>query len=159
MQRLILLTLLLILTSFTKDEGLLTYCNARFAFCIEYPKSFNKLPPSENGDGLIFLSQDKQTEIRAFGSLAIENYDRLKQVFSLSANDIKLTYKMITEEWFVFSGITRDGKIIYQKTRRRKIKYMGEPGTFVFQTLMITYPSSQRKIYEEYCLQVAGSFD
>jgi len=157
--KIFILPFLIVLINFINEDGLVTYCNSRFSFCIKYPKSFVKQPSPENGDGLIFLSKDKETEILAFGSLVIEGLDPLEQEYKLSTNDINLTYKFITKKYFIISGTTKAGKIVYRKTCKRKINYMGEPGTYVFQTLMITYPTSQINIYETFCSYISKSLN
>lgn len=134
-----------------------SYCNARFSFCIEYPSTFIRLPPPENGDGLIFQSVDKKTEIRAFGSLAVEDFDKLSQEYALATSDIKVTYKKNSKNWFIIAGITDQGKVLYRKTCKRKVDYMGQPSTSVFQTLMIEYPKSQEEFYKNYCEKIVES--
>jgi len=128
-------------------------------FCVEYPANFIRLPPPENGDGLSFQSADKKTEIRAFGSVAIEDFDKLSQEYALPTNDIKMTYKKIYKNWFIICGITSQGKVMYRKTCKRKVNYMGQPGTLVFQTLMIEYPKSQVGLYKSYCAMIAESLN
>jgi hypothetical protein len=75
----------------------------------------------------------------------------------MASGDIQLTYKKITKDWFVFSGVDKAGKIVYRKTVKKKINYMGDEGVAVFQTLMITYPASQNKLYAPYCSVIAKS--
>jgi hypothetical protein len=133
------------------------YCNSRFDFCIEYPKSFDGQPEPESNDELIFLSSDKNTEIQAFGSLAVEDFDKLKQEFKTATSGINITYKKITIDWFVFSGIDKKGKIVYRKTIKRKIDYFNQGNKYVFQTLMITYPPSEQNLYESYCTKILRS--
>ena len=133
------------------------YCNARFDFCVKFPKDFQKQPEPENGDGASFVSQDKKSNILAFGRLAVEDLDRIEQEFEISSKDIKLTYRMVKDNWFIFSGLDLKGNIVYQKTTKKKIIYFGNPGTDVFQTLIITYPSDQTKKLEPYCKVISKS--
>lgn len=74
---------------------------------------------------MVFLSADKKAEIRAFGRLAIEDFDRLDQEFESATGQLKLIYKHITKDWFVVSGINEKGNIVYCKTRKKIIDYMG----------------------------------
>jgi hypothetical protein len=133
------------------------YCNTRFDFCINCPASFISQPTPRNDDGLIFLSQDNNAEIRTFGSLAIGDFDKLQKEFTMASGDIQLTYKKFTKDWFVFSGVDKAGKIVFRKTVKKKINYMSDEGVAVFQTLMITYPASQNKLYAPYCSVIAKS--
>ena len=157
MRNFLIIPILILIFSFKSSNTFDTYCNTRFDFCIEYPHLFKRQPAPTNGDGLIFLSPDKNTEIRAFGRLAVEDLGRLDQEFQISTEDLKLVYKKITKNYFIFSGFTKQGKIAYGKTIRKKIVYMGQTGTYVFQSLMITYPNLQNKLYEPYCRKISTS--
>jgi hypothetical protein len=75
----------------------------------------------------------------------------------MASGHMQLTYKKITKDWFVFSGVDKAGRIVYRKTVKKKINYMGDAGAAVFQTLMITYPASQNKLYAPYCSVIAKS--
>jgi hypothetical protein len=154
-KNILILFLFLITTGFR--PGYKKYCNARFNFCISYPSDFTKLPESENGDGRIFISKDKKAEIRMYGSLAVEEYETLIQHFAIQSSGLRLSFKSIKVSSYIFSGTGEDGKIIYQKTVKRGIEYMGSKNTDVFQTLRISYPPDQKKKYESYCAVIAKS--
>ena len=144
--------------SIQNKEEYLEYCNDSFGFCIKYPKDFLKQPESGNRDGTTFLSKDKFSKIWAYGRLAIEGLDEIKQEFDIATEGIKLTYKVIGDNWFIFSGVNSNGVIIYQKTCKKKIEYFGSTDTYAFQTLRISYPLNQKKQYESYCKLIAKSF-
>jgi hypothetical protein len=156
MKRFAIIILLFICNSFV-EKGFKRYCNSRFAFCIQYPAAFRPQPPPEDNDGLIFLSPDSKAEIRAFGNLAIKGYDESAQQYSLAVLDTRITYKVVAKDWFVFSGVDKDGNIVYRKTRKAKVNYLGAPKTEVFQTLMITFPNSQKSVYQPYCQLISNS--
>lgn len=153
-----LLALIFTGAAFTPQDDYSSYCNARFSFCIKYPKAFQKGKEADNGDGAVFTSKDKKTEIRGYGSLAVEDFDKLEQRFKLATETLTVTYKTMKADWFVFSGTDGSGNIIYQKTVKKKIDYFGDAGTPVFQTLRISYPAEQQKNYGEYCRVIAKSF-
>ena len=157
MRKFLFIPILILIFSFTSYKEFDTYCNSRFDFCIEYPNVFKSQISPTNGDGLIFISPDKNAEIRAFGRLAVEDLDKLGQEFEIASTDIKFTYRKIAKNWFIFSGINKQGKMVYQKTIKKKITYMGQAGTYVFQSLMITYPVVQKKFYESYCTKISKS--
>jgi hypothetical protein len=73
------ISFLILANNIVGDSLCKKYCNARFDFCVEYPASFVSMPPPANNDGLTFLSTDKKTKIPAFGSLAVEDFDRIDQ--------------------------------------------------------------------------------
>jgi len=154
------LSLFFLIASGFQSKGLEEYCNGRFGFCIQYPSGFTGQGEAGNGDGQRFLSKDKQAEITTYGMLVLEEInDDLKEQFLSVTKDIQVSYKVIKPNWFVFSGLTKDGKIIYQKTVMKKINYMDEekPETMVQQTLMITYPKSQQHLYGNYCGVISKS--
>ncbi len=77
----------------------------------------------------------------------------------VSATDkVKIHYKVMKGSWFIFSGVDTAGNIIYQKTVKKAVNYMGDPGTEVFQTVRISYPPSQQNEYKDYCGIIAKSF-
>ncbi len=154
----ILLFLFFVAVSFKPQDDYATYCNSRFAFCIKYPKGFGKGKESQNADGATFTSKDGKAEIRAYGSLAIEGFDKLDQQFKSATEGVTLTYKTVKADWFVFSGTDGSGNFIYQKIVKKKIEYYGNKGTAVFQTVRIKYPAGQQKNYQEYCKVMAKSF-
>ncbi len=136
------------------------YCNARFSFCVQYPPGFEGLGESENGDGQIFRSKDKLAEIRAYGAMVVEDLNEtVFDEFQLATRNVSVSYKVVKPDWFIVSGLDKEGDIVYQKTVRKKIAYMGEeqPATDVYQTLMITYPKSQQDKYASYCRVISKS--
>jgi len=99
----------------------------------------------------------KKDGVRIFGRLAIEGLDQLKQEYGFAGGGLKITYKKITRDHFIISGLNKKGDIVYRKTVKKKITYQGQPGTEVFQTLMITYTGADRTKYENYCRYISGS--
>jgi hypothetical protein len=79
------------------------------------------------------------------------------QHFNTATEDFKLSYRIIKKDWYIFSAADSKGNIIYQKTIKKKIDYMGEKNTYVFETLRISYPANQSKQYEAYCKLIAKS--
>lgn len=135
------------------------YCNARFQFCIDYPKDFTAQSESDNGDGCVIISNDEKTEIRTYGSLENEEINNLTQELKFLNKESKITYKLIGKNYFIVSGINKDGKIFYRKTKLTKLNnYFNTGPAKVLQTLTITYPKSQADQYANYCKLIASSF-
>ncbi len=137
------------------------YCNDRFSFCISYPEGFTGEGEAGNGDGQIFMSKDKEAEIRAYGELVLEEVnDNFSEVYASAAKRMEVSYKVVKQDWFVISGLDKNGKIVYRKTVKRKVRYMGSEteDTFVYQTLMITYPKAKQNLYGSYCGVISKSF-
>ena len=152
-----LFLLLTTLFAFRTVEDDKNYCNERFHFCIKYPSSFKLKEEAANGDGAIFVSADKKAEIRAYGSLAIEGMDQLEHEFKQASGDVKVTYQAKKANWFVFSGTDKKGNLIYQKTAKKNIDYLGDKNTPVFQTIRLIYPPEQKDQYNACCTVIAKS--
>lgn len=95
------------------------YCNARFKYCIWYPRTMKAGPEAQNGDGRIF--KEGEASITVYGS---GNWNADGDVVSLKkkyTEDIreqkgcKITYSKLGNTFYVLSGI-KDGHIFYQKT-------------------------------------------
>ena len=143
-----------------QPKPLQEYCNDRFSFCVQHPSAFIGDGESGNGDGQLFLSEDKQAEIRAYGELALEEVnENLSDVYTSATRHLQVSYKVVKPEWFVISGLDEKGKIVYRKTVKKKIRYMGgeKEDTSVYQTLMITYPKSKQSLYGSYCGVISKS--
>lgn len=150
----------LLVFAFRTAQDYENYCNEQFNFCIKYPKSFKLKSKSDNGDGATFVSSDKKAKIRVYGRRAIEGMDQLDQELRDATIDIKVTYQVRKQNWFVFSGIDKGGNLIYQKTVKTNISdyYGGDEEIPVFQTLRLTYPLNQKEQYNAYCAVIAKSF-
>ncbi|HVI48609.1 MAG TPA: hypothetical protein VM802_27320 [Chitinophaga sp.] len=150
------ISMALLLCSFSPGDKDKEYCNGRFVFCITYPNNFKGEGESPNGDGQIFTGGDG-AEIRAFGSLAITDFDQITDVYKTAVSDIKVVYKVVKPSYFIFSGTDKSGNIVYRKTIKKNVNYLGEGATAVFQTLMITYPAASQAKYAGYCTTIAKS--
>lgn len=132
-----------------------TYYNARYGFSISYPS--NLLTPQKAEDvsssGEIFLSKDKDTEMRIWGEYNVFE-QTLEQRYNENVKDYGegVTYKILLKNGYVISGF-KDGKIFYQKTLHRKDKE-----TEVFYTFTIRYKKSDRKKLAPVIRELAESF-
>ncbi|NML40152.1 hypothetical protein HHL17_23335 [Chitinophaga sp. G-6-1-13] len=141
------------------------YCNNRFQFCMEYPDDFKANGESGNGDGQTFSAPKSTAKIWAYGHLALDprdldenaDPDPLKHEFKTSTEGLKLAYKVIKPNFYIFSGTNDKGDIVYCKTARHKINYMGSPDSEVLQSIMIIYPAAEQDKYKDYCTYIAGS--
>jgi len=145
-----------------QEKALEEYCNDRFGFCIQFPAGFIGQGEAGNGDGQTFLSKDKQSEILAYGELAVEEMsENLTAVYERATSHLNVSYKVVKPDWFVISDLNKEGKIVYRKTVKKKMRYEGddEENPFIYQTLIISYPKSQQKIYDNYCGVISKSFN
>jgi hypothetical protein len=157
----IFLALITLLLFDFRNNDLQVYCNDRFGFCVQYPKTFTGQGEAENGDGQIFFTHDKTAEIRAYGMLMLEDVNEtIEEEYASAARSLQVSYKVVKSDWFIVSGLDKTGKIVYRKTAKKKIRYMreDEANTIAYQTLMITYPKEQQGLYGNYCKEIAKSF-
>ncbi|MBC9935027.1 hypothetical protein [Chitinophaga qingshengii] len=143
------------------------YCNNRFQFCMEYPEDFKADGESGNGDGQTFSARKGTAKIWAWGNLVMDpselyddvkpGTDPLQYKFKSAIEGIKVAYKVIKLNFYIFSGTNEKGDIVYCKTVKHKINYMGSADSEVFQTIMIIYPAAEQDKYKDYCSYIAGS--
>ncbi len=131
------------------------YVNARFAYVISYPEGI-LIPHGEadNGDGQKFISKDKKVEMLAYGSNNTEpEIYTLKYMFDNESDDYpgrKVTYKKLTETWYVVSGTEGDKifytKVFYRKKENQNIHFL------------ISYPQSRKKEFDAITAEISKSF-
>lgn len=126
------------------------YCNARFAFCIDYPKNFIMQAAPENGDGRTFKSKDGTVKMLAYGSnnSLMEKLSTRFNAESSSSDTRKVTYKLFKPDFFVISGV-ENKNVFYQKVLFKNDEY---------KTFLIIYPVTQKKIYDAVTAKIAASF-
>jgi len=133
----------------------LTYCNARFQFCIHYPYNFIPQGESDNGDGQSFLSKNGEARITSSGVLLIDEINDIETSFNSALERGNIIYKKKKDNYFVVSGIIGDN-IFYQKSHYKKIEYFATKGgtADVVITYVIEYPIKKKEIYNTYCSKI-----
>lgn len=133
-----------------------TYTNARFAYSVDVPLSgFEPLPPPDNGDGQAWASADGLVEVSAYGSHwsatseSFDDYETLRRSFILS-DDAEITYKRVTNDWFVHSGHLKDGRIFYSKT-------VALPGCDIAAHIYLVYPETLKSVMDGIVARMARS--
>ena len=133
-----------------------TYSNARFGFSILYPYELLQIQlPSFTGDGRIFVSKDKSTEMRVWGEFnaLFRTVPEQYQENLADYREKNVTYKVLLKNGFVISGI-KDNKIFYQKTLYHRFN----EDVDVFYTFTIEYKKSDRKKFDPIVKEIAESF-
>lgn len=138
-----------------------TYCNARFKFCIDYPKdTIYPQPESTNGDGRVFKNKEGDKVLTVYGRWAMNtNGDdmTLAQQYDSDLhgddepegnNDRTITYQKLGKDYFVISGY-QDKKVFYQKTILKE-------GAFCYAVLR--YNESDKALYDKVSQQIFSSF-
>lgn len=137
-----------------QDEVYETYQNGRFGFCAEYPVEFLfPEPPPDNGDGLKFMSKDRQSYMIAAGRYKID--DSLESMYKESLEEVDffgkkrtITYHRMGKDFFIVSGF-QEGKIYYTR------KYLRDG---VFENLYFVYPPSEKERFDKIITHVTRSF-
>lgn len=158
MTKIKILLVLLVSCAFVQADSN-RYCNARFQVCATYPAGFVPLGESANGDGQAFLSADSAAAILVYGSLAVEDFDKLEQQYQAAAKELQVTYQLKKENWYILSGTDKAGKVVYMKTIKKTIDYFDKGPMQVFQTISVTYPPNQQQQYKDYCMYIAKSLE
>jgi hypothetical protein len=140
--RIILFLLLLCSPAFAAEWT--TYANPRFGASVDIPPGFvNDVPASENGDGLVFHSADKQAELLVWGGNLTDGDFKLDSEIRLNReldHDWQVSYKESGDEWSVYSG-SQSGRIVYA----RSISSCKGTQAVHFR---IEYPEWQKKEYD-----------
>ena len=116
--RIILLLFLLCSPAFAAEWT--TYSNPRFGASVDIPPGFvNDVPASENGDGLVFHSADREGELLVWGGNLADGDFKLDSAIRLNReldDDWQLSYRKESgDEWSVYSG-SQSGRIMYARS-------------------------------------------
>lgn len=133
------------------------YCNARFGYCIEYPKS--KLNPQEeaaNGDGRTFTNSKGEVILTVFGRLNMDAEGEVIPFQKQFDNDVArlqqkatITYKKAGKDFYVISGQYKNGKIFYHKMIQKE-------DAFCFA--LLEYSKEQKPDFDVYAGVVFKTF-
>ena len=125
------------------------YENARFGFVLHYPANLIGKPEAMNGGGREFHSPDGEFSVAAFAHFFVpdsgDTFDKRWQE-ELATPDVTITYKKKTPNWYVVSGVARDGTEYYHKLYRKGANWAA---------FHITYPHAKNKKYDPWVEQVA----
>lgn len=128
------------------------YSNDRYGTSIEYPAAaFVALPPPDNDDGLSFKARIGTARFMVFASQNVFDMtlpELMEDDIAGSADDT-VTYKRSGEDWYVLSGY-RGSDVFY-----RKVLLSG--GSSQVNTFEITYPKSQKSVFDPVAARMAKS--
>ncbi|MEH6943134.1 hypothetical protein [Bacillus sp. JJ722] len=127
-----------------------TYTNERFGFTVKYPNFFTPGKAPANNDGREF--SNGECSILAYGSNIniIEENETIQTYYNRALLDISgtISYQKVSDNWYVVSYLS-NGNITYQK---------GIITDESINTLIITYPSSEKEKYDTIVSEVAKTF-
>ena len=145
-----IVVLLLLAPARAEDESWKEYKNARFGFLLKYPPGLVASRAPDNGGGQEYHSQDKEFSVAAFAHFLVDG-DSLDQQWAGELKELgdTVTYKKKTGDWYVISGVARDGTEYYHKFFASGANFAG------FQ---ITYPHAKNKKYDPWVERIAKGF-
>lgn len=130
------------------------YSNARYGASVEIPMGlFTAGREPDNGDGQSLRSSNGQATVLIYGSLYTSTAASFAAYRDATLADerksgLAITYQTAGRNSFVYSGV-QAGTIVYTKT------IIGCPD--VAETLQITYPASQKLLYDRIVSRMANS--
>ena len=156
-----ILILFIFWTTLANANTIETYYNSRFYFSIDYPSDIflNKFFPT-NGDGIRATNSSKTVTLTASGSYMVAS-DNIVEVYKLYTKwkkedkDIKLTYKVQKENWFVFSGYNHKNKSIFYEKR---FCYGDDENVLVLVGYYFEYPIKEKEKYTKWIKVFNESF-
>ena len=128
------------------------YANARFGYVLTYPATLIAGPESANGDGREFHSADGEFSLAVFAHFFVpDSEDSFEKRWQeeLALPDVTITYKKKTPNWYVVSGITKDGTEFYHKLYRKGANWAA---------FHITYPHTKANKYDAWVTQIEKRF-
>ena len=128
------------------------YANARFGYVLTYPASLIAGPESTNGAGRELHSRDGDFSLAVSAHFFVEgsgdSFDTRWQE-ELSSLGGTITYKRKAANWYVVSGVAKDGTEYYHKLYRK-----GEN----WAAFQITYPHAKHEKYDAWVAQIEKRF-
>jgi len=100
------------------------YFNDRWGISVDYPTTLVAQPAPENGGGLGFKSVDGLVNMVVYGSFILDGPDPTSDVqrndeLNWIGSSGRVTYRVTKQTWFVSSGITKDGRVFYERYERK----------------------------------------
>lgn len=116
-------TSLLLLSLMTTTSYANEYCNTRFDYCVNYPKTLIKQSESDNRSGVEFKLKGSSASIMVYGSYNVGADDNLtakqylKMVQRQSHTNHQITYELLKDNHYTVSGYDNQGNIFYRHTK------------------------------------------
>lgn len=133
-------------------DGWMTYSNGRFGCSLPIPPGLKPLRPADNGGGQSFASLDDKVRITIGGHFNVDGNGDVEKnwEWALAVKDRTITYKRKTADWYVISGVSKDGTGFYEKYAANA-KYCAG--------WTMTYPQVDEKRYAPWIERMAKGFD
>lgn len=130
-----------------------TYFNTRYEYYVDYPASFVPQGEAMNRDGQVFLSPEKDAELRVYARICIDNVDDTPAHYLDGAKaeekkgEHSLNYQAKGKDFAVISGYRKD-KVFYNKVLT--------DGTWC-TTMEFSYAKTQKAKYDAMVGRIANS--
>lgn len=134
------------------EEAWKTYTNARFGFRLLYPASLVASREPDNGAGREFHSKNEEFSIAVSARFLQKDLgETLESQFAgeLETLGKTITYKRKTADWYVVSGVAKDGTEFYHKVFAQGANYAA---------FHITYPHALNKQYDPWVARIEKGF-
>lgn len=134
------------------NNGWMRYVNARFGMAFPVPPGMKAQRPPENGGGQAFVSADDKATLVIFGSFNVDGNGDLDESWkdALSNPERTITYKVKKADWYVVSGVTKNGLGFYEKYTANA-KYCAG--------WSMSYPQADEKKYSAWIERIAKGFE
>ena len=128
------------------------YTNARFGFVLMYPPVLVAGREPTNGGGREFHLPNKEFSVATSAHFFVpdsgDSFDKRWEE-ELQIPDVNITYKKKADNWYVVSGVAKDGTEFYHKLYRKGSNWAA---------FEITYPHAQNKKYDPWVTRIAKEF-
>jgi hypothetical protein len=146
------LFLLPVLILRAEEQSWKKYTNARFGFVLMYPPSLLAGPEPTNGGGREFHLPNKEFSVASSAHFFVpesgDSFDKRWEQ-ELETASAGITYKKKTDNWYVVSGVAKDGTEFYHKLYRKGSNWAA---------FEITYPHTQNKKFDPWVTRIAKEF-
>ena len=151
MKILLVLAATLLAVPFAAAEEWKTYINKKFGYSIEYPARASSNSVLETEKGRLFeIPGEKYSQHVGVGSMGDKSLDEFYKITLDFYKDTKITYKVKRKDWFVVSGVNKEGEEYYYKLYRK--------GGQKYLSFHLRYPHAKNKTYDRYVERIAKSF-
>jgi len=149
---LLFLVTLCVAASAAAQQRWATYANPRFGTTVDYPASLfpQRDPPPANGDGQRFRSRDGRMRLSAWGQYNVNDDTPESYVKDIVERDGGITYRQITQRYFVVSGL-RQGEIFYQRCN-----FAAKPDD-VIDCFKLIYPAADKAVLDPVVARLSRS--